>query len=169
MPIDKLLVPYDNCIVIFIKRLVTMADFKDSDQYQITWLIRRIFRAMALKADNYLKSMGISVADRAVMEFLYPEQRLSVPQIADQYHVTRQHVQATVNSLKARGLVNMEENPRHARSQLVTLNDKGRELFAQIAAGDEAAIKEMFGNISDTKCGRTRKTLTRLLNNLTED
>lgn len=146
-----------------------MADFKDSDQYQITWLIRRIFRSMALKADKYLESLGISAADRAVMEFLSPDQRLSVPQIADQYHVTRQHVQATVNSLRERELVSMEENPRHARSQLVTLSDRGRALFAEIAARDEAAIKKMFGNISDTKCGRTRKTLARLLNNLTEE
>jgi len=146
-----------------------MADFKESDAYQITWLIRRIFRAMGQKADNYLESLGISAADRAVMEFLYPDKRLSVPQIADLYNVTRQHVQATVNSLKERELVSMEENPRHARSQLVTLNDKGRELFAEISARDEAAIKKMFANISDTKCGRTRKTLARLLNNLSED
>jgi DNA-binding MarR family transcriptional regulator len=146
-----------------------MTGFKDSDQYQITWLIRRIFRAMALKADKYLESLNISVADRAVMEFLYPDQQLSVPQIADQYHVTRQHVQATVNSLKERGLVIMEENPRHARSQFVVLSDKGREMFTEIAARDEAAIKKIFVNISDKQCGRTRKTLARLLNNLTED
>jgi len=152
-----------------VKVTVIMADFKDSDAYQITWLIRRIFRAMGQQADKYLESLGISAAERAVMEFVYPDKRLSVPQIADQYNVTRQHVQATVNSLKERGLVSMEENPHHARSQLVTLNDKGRESFAEISARDEAEIKKMFGNISDTKRGRTRKTLTRLLNNLTED
>ena len=146
-----------------------MADFKDSDPYQITWLIRRIFRAMSQKADKYLESLGISVADRAVMEFLHPNNRLSVPQIADQYHVSRQHVQATVNSLKERGLVGMEENPRHVRSPLIALSDKGQELFAEIAVRDEAAIKEMFKDVSDGKCARTRKTLARLLANLTED
>jgi len=146
-----------------------MADFKDSDQYQIIWLIRRIFRAMSHKADNYLESLDISAAERAVMEFLYPNHRLSVPQIAHEYHVTRQHVQATVNSLKQRGLVGMQTNPRHARSPLVALSDKGHALFAEIAIKDEIAIKEMFRDVSDSKCSRTRKTLARLLTNLTED
>lgn len=146
-----------------------MADFKDSDPYQITWLIRRIFRAMGQAADNYLQPLGISVADRAVMEFLYPDKHLSVPQIAEQYHVSRQHVQVTVNSLKERDLVMLKENPMHARSPLVTLSDRGRDLFVEIATRDEAAIRKIFANISDKQCGRTRKTLTRLLNNLTEE
>ena len=146
-----------------------MADFKDSDPYQITWLIRRIFRAMSKKADKYLESLGISASERAVMEFLHSDNRLSVPQIADRYDVTRQHVQATVNSLKERGLVDVQKNPRHARSPLIALSDKGHELFADIAARDEVAIKEMFRNVSDSKCVRTRKTLARLLSNLTED
>jgi DNA-binding MarR family transcriptional regulator len=153
----------------FNKKLVTMADFKDSDPYQITWLIRRIFRVMSQKADKYLESLGISAAERAVIEFLYPDYHLSVPQIAEQYHVTRQHVQATVNSLKERGLVGMEANPRHARSPLITLTEKGHALFAEIAVRDEGAIKEMFRNVSDSKCSRTRKTLARVLANLTED
>lgn len=146
-----------------------MAGFKDSDAYQITWLIRRIFRAMGQKADKYLESLRISAADRAVMEFLYPDKRLTVPQLADQYNASRQHVQTTVNSLKERGLISLEDNPRHARSPLVALNDQGRELFAKMAAMDEAAIKQMFRKVSDTKSGRTRKTLARLLSNLQQD
>lgn len=146
-----------------------MADFKDSDQYQITWLIRRIFRATSQKADKHLESFGISAADRVVMEFLYPDNRLSVPQIADQYQASRQHVQVTVNSLKDRGLVGMKVNPRHTRSPLIALTDRGHELFAKIAVRDKAAIKEMFKDVSDGKCARTRKTLARLLANLTQD
>ena len=146
-----------------------MVDFKDSDQYQITWLIRRIFRVMGQKADKYLATLNISAAERAVMEFLNPDKRLSVPQIADQYHVTRQHIQVTVNALRERGLVSIEANPRHARSPLVALSVKGRELFAEIAIRDEAAINAMFRNVTDRKCSRTRKTLESLLNNLTEE
>jgi len=145
-----------------------MADFKDSDPYQITWLIRRVYQAMGQQADKYLESLGISVADRAVLEFLYPDKQLSVPQIAEQYRVSRQHVQVTVNSLKNRGLVNLEPNPRHARSPLVTLTDKGRGLSVESTHRDESAIRKIFANISDKQCARTRKTLTRLLNNLTK-
>ena len=65
--------------------------------YQIVWLIRRLFRALAQKSDDSLQDLGISVADRAVMEFLQPDQKLSVPEIAERYQVSRQHVQVTVN------------------------------------------------------------------------
>lgn len=146
-----------------------MAGFKESDPYQITWLIRRIFRAMGKKADKYLESLGISAAERAVMEFLHSDNLLSVPQIADRYDVTRQHVQTIVNSLKGRGLVDVQKNPRHTRSPLIALSEKGQELFAEIAVKDEAAIKAMFRNVSDSKCVRTRKTLARLHSNLTEE
>ena len=42
----------------------------ESDEYGVTWLVRRLFRAMADKADDYLADLGITAADRAVLEFL---------------------------------------------------------------------------------------------------
>ncbi|MDH5346161.1 MAG: hypothetical protein OEW59_10390, partial [Gammaproteobacteria bacterium] len=58
-----------------------------SPQYEVTWLIRRLFRAMAQRADNDLRAHGLSAADRAVLEFLYPDAMLSVPEIASRYQV----------------------------------------------------------------------------------
>ena len=56
-----------------------MSGKKSSENYQVVWLIRRLFRALAQKAAENLQQHELSVADRAVMEFLYPQQRLSVP------------------------------------------------------------------------------------------
>ena len=52
------------------------------------------------------------------MEFLYPKEALSVPDIARRYDVSRQHVQVTVNTLVERGLARGTVNPRHKRSPL---------------------------------------------------
>jgi DNA-binding MarR family transcriptional regulator len=145
-----------------------MPDFKDSDHYQVTWLIRRVFRAMGHTADKYLETLGISVAERAVLEFLYPDKKLSVPQIAEQYRVSRQHVQVTVNSLIEKKLIGLEENPRHKRSQLVTLNNKGQRMFTKVSAKDKQVIKKLFLNVTDAECKRVRHTLSKLLNNLSE-
>ena len=71
------------------------------------------------------------------MEFLYPEKMLSVPEIAEQYKVSRQHIQVTVNSLLEIGLVATKENPRHKRSPLIMLNAKGRKLFAAVLKKEE--------------------------------
>jgi len=138
----------------------------NSDSYKITWLIRRLFRAMAQKSGEYLGEYGISVADRAVIEFLYPDNMLSVPEIAERYKVSRQHVQVTVNSLIELDLVKTEKNPKHKRSLLILLNDKGRDLFNKIRAREKKEIDLLFTNIPASHRKQTRQTLETLLKHL---
>ena len=144
-----------------------MSNAAASDQYQVIWLIRRLFRALSQKSSENLEGLGISVAERAVMEFLYPEKMLSVPEIAEQYNVSRQHIQVTVNSLLESGLAATKENPRHKRSPLIMLNAEGRELFSTVLKKDEEAIFLLFSDISEDKVQITRQTLQSLLNKLT--
>jgi len=143
-----------------------MAGSKQSDAYQITWLIRRLFRAMSQKSNESLEGLGITVADRAVMEFLYPDKTLSVPEIADRYQVSRQHVQVTVNSLLESKLAVTRDNPRHKRSPLIMLNKKGRDLFEKIMGKDKKTIELLFSNIPVADGQKTRKTLETLLKEL---
>jgi len=134
--------------------------------YEVTWLIRRLFRAMAAKADDYLADTGLSAADRAVMEFLYPQQELSVPDIARRYDVSRQHVQVTVNGLVARGLVRSVPNPKHKRSPLIRMSELGRSSFEEIRRNETAVVQHLFGGIPDDALDTTRETLATLLKKL---
>jgi DNA-binding MarR family transcriptional regulator len=143
-----------------------MNAIKDTAAYEVTWLVRRLFRAMAGAADHYLRSFGISAADRAVMEFLYPDDQLSVPQIADCYSVSRQHVQVTVNQLLESKLLQSRSNPRHKRSPLISLTEKGRGLFSQIQTKDAEILQQVFAEIPDEDVQVTRATLKSLLANL---
>ena len=143
-----------------------MLELDSSAAYEVTWLVRRLFRAMASSADRYLQMFGISVADRAVMEFLYPDKELSVPQIARQYSVSRQHVQVTVNSLLTGNLLQTNVNPRHKRSSLISLTDKGRNMFTNIQSKDAELIQKMFTGISETDVRITRATLKSLVEKL---
>lgn len=140
-----------------------------TDAYKVTWLIRRLFRAMAERADAYLRDSGLTAADRAVMEFLNPDQRLTVPAIARRYQVSRQHVQATVNRLLAEGLLLSEHNPRHKRSPLLRLSASGRTTFAGIRKRESAVIEALFADIEIADVATTRRTLATLLNKLTEE
>jgi DNA-binding MarR family transcriptional regulator len=144
-----------------------MSEAIEGDQYKIIWLIRRLFRALSQKSSENLEGFGISVADRAVMEFLYPDKRLSVPEIAEKYNVSRQHVQVTVNSLLESKLTVTKDNPRHKRSPHIMLNAKGRELFNSVLKKDEEAVELLFSHISKNKVQITRQTLQSLLNELT--
>ena len=143
-----------------------MAGSEPRDNYEITWLIRRVFRAMAAWADQYLAESGLTAAERAVMEFLYPDQALSVPAIARQYDVSRQHIQVTVNGLTDKNLVRRTDNPRHKRSVLVRLTDQGRNAFAQIRRSESRIIDEVFAGIPDPDLDATRRTLQTLYKNL---
>jgi DNA-binding MarR family transcriptional regulator len=145
-----------------------MHDNSNSSAYELTWLVRRLFRAMAKAADNYLRTFDISAADRAVMEFLFPEQQLSVPQIADRYAVSRQHVQVTVNQLLQREILTASPNPHHKRSSLIGLSDAGRELFAEIQQRDAELVAELFDSVPDKDIQTTRATLRLLMDKLSQ-
>lgn len=130
-----------------------------SPQYEVIWLIRRLFRTMAQVADGYLAAHGLSAADRAVLEFLYPEEALSVPEIASRYQVSRQHVQVTVNVLLEDGFLETRANPRHKRSPLIALTYVGRELFAKIRDIEAEIIDALFVDIPSDDIECTRQTL----------
>ena len=131
--------------------------------YQIVWLIRRLFRALAEKSDESLRDLGITVSDRAVMEFLHPDEELSVPAIAERYQVSRQHVQVTVNRLLDAGILATKVNPRHKRSPLVALSSKGKGLFKTIKIRDTKAVEKLFSTVSEKDRRTTQKTLEVLL------
>jgi DNA-binding MarR family transcriptional regulator len=140
---------------------------KSTDEnYQVVWLVRRLFRALARKAGENLGRYKLTVADRAVMEFLYPRELLSVPEIAARYQVSRQHVQVTVNALRETGLLESRPNPRHKRSSLMLLSDKGGELFAEILVKDKETVAKLFSGIPAEDLEATRRTLETLLGKL---
>ena len=140
----------------------------NTESYQVTWLIRRLFRAMAERADRYLRDSGLSAADRAVLEFLFPDLQLTVPEIAHRYQVTRQHVQATANRLLDRDLVQAVDNPHHKRSPRLRLSDRGDQLFKRIRRREQQLLDELFADIEIADIATTRRTLQRLLEQLQE-
>jgi len=128
-----------------------------------------LFRALAEKSGENLQSFGITAAERAVMEFLYPEEHLSVPEIAERYQVSRQHVQTTVNPLLQKKLLRSSSNPRHKRSPLISLTGNGRRLFDSVMAADLQAVNVLFAGVPDRDREATARTLKALLKSLKEE
>ena len=134
-----------------------------SDAYKVTWLVRRLFRAMTAMADEYLRDAGLSAADRAVMESLFPHESRTVPAIVRHYEVSRQHVQATANRLLDQGLLRCEDNPKHKRSPLLRLSRTGREAFRELRRREGALLDEVFADIEIADIAVTRRTLEKIL------
>jgi len=137
-----------------------------NDAYKVTWLIRRLFRAMAERADNYLRDSGLTAADRAVMEFLYPDAQLTVPDIARRHQVSRQHVQVTANRLLEEGLLCSDSNPQHKRSPLLRLSDLGNDTFTEIRRNESVLLDELYSDIEIADIATTRRTLEALLGHI---
>ncbi len=143
-----------------------MSESRDEQAYMVVWLVRRLFRALAQVADGYLEDSGLTAADRAVMEFLYPNEQLTVPGIASRYDVSRQHVQVTVNNLARKGLLQSVANPRHKRSPLITLSESGRNLFGDIRKDESRLLALLFSNIRDADLETTQLTLASIYEKL---
>jgi DNA-binding MarR family transcriptional regulator len=149
--------------------MLNMTNKTANENYQVVWLVRRLFRALAQKASENLGQYQLSVADRAVMEFLYPQEQLSVPEIASRYQVSRQHVQVTVNALRKKGLLESGPNPRHKRSVLMKLSEKGGELFTEILAKDKETVERLFSTVPPEDQKTTHRTLETLLKELSRE
>lgn len=146
-----------------------MSTAHSTNEYRVIWLIRRLFRSLAQNSNKNLESLGLSAADRAVMEFLYPDEKLSVPEIAEKYHVTRQHVQVTVNPLLERGLLATKANPKHKKSVLIALTKAGRNLFKKVILNESGAIEKLFSDIPSSDIKTTAFALEVLLRSSTKE
>lgn len=69
----------------------------------------------------------VSVAMRAVLEYLSDHGPHTVSAMARARSVSRQHIQVLVNDLLAVGLVDRLDNPDHARAPLIGLTAAGAE------------------------------------------
>ena len=123
---------------------------------------------MAEKADSYLQDSGITAADRAVMEFLYPDSALTVPDIARRYQVSRQRVQVTANRLLEEGLLTSSDNPQHKRSPLLRLSDLGISTFEEIRRNENELIEDLFSDIEIADVATTKRTLETLLGSINQ-
>ena len=133
------------------------------EHYNIVWRVRRLFRAMAESSNALLADFDLSACDRAVLEFLYPDEALSVPEIAERYQVSRQHIQVTINALIDAGLILGQPNPRHKRSPLFTLTPAGKQLFRKIRGRETRLLKRLFADIGEKEQTVTAETLSKLL------
>lgn len=121
--------------------------------------LRECFHRLKAYGDKVHADLGINASMRGVLEALGEADDLTVPQIARNKGVSRQHIQLVVNALQERGLVTISSNPKDARSPLIRITADGRRLF-KIVLKREAAILAAFApQFSGADLAVTRRTL----------
>ena len=104
------------------------------DEVRLMW--HRTVNAAELIHDG----SGVSVAMRAVMEYVSDHGPHTVSAMARARSVSRQHIQVLVNDLFAAGLVDRLDNPDHARAPLIELTNAGTETIESMRRRERAVL-----------------------------
>lgn len=130
--------------------------------------IRLCFHRLKAVADGLHADLGINSAMRGVLETLADGGDWTVPRIARAKGVSRQHIQVTVDTLRAAGLVEPRANPAHRRSPLIVTTARGAAGFAEMRRREAAVLDRFAGELSPDGVAAARETLSRL-NELLDD
>jgi DNA-binding MarR family transcriptional regulator len=128
--------------------------------------VRRAFQALRAVADDLHADLGVTAAMRAVMEHLGDGTPRTVPRVAREKGVTRQHIQQIVNALYAAGLAEARENASHRRSPLVALTPRGEAVFAEIRERESVVLADLGSALNDEAVTMAAATLQDLTDEL---
>ena len=84
-----------------------------------------------------------------MLEILQRHGDQTVPEIAAHLEIKRQYVQVMVNETLAGGFVAQRANPRHRRSPLLALTERGRDLIDGIIARELAVMQTIGADLND--------------------
>jgi DNA-binding MarR family transcriptional regulator len=110
--------------------------------------VRTCFNQLKTLAERLHEDLGVKPSMRAVMESLAGGGPQTVPDIARNKGVSRQHVQNIMNSLQAAGLVEGADNPAHKRSPHFDLTAKGRAIFAVIEEREAEPLRRIASSMT---------------------
>ncbi len=127
--------------------------------------IPRIFLLLKALGDDLHADLGVTASMRGVMTSLAAAGPRTVPDLARERQVSRQHVQLLVNDLRAAGLVETRPNPSHRRSPLIALTEDGRRHLRLMQAREADILARTAPAVSQADLAAA----TRLLDLLERD
>ena len=122
---------------------VTIVKENSQELYEMIVQVRICFNRLKALSELILEDLDINPSMRAVLEALNMHDRQTVPEIAQQKDVSRQHIQMIMNALVEGVYVNQLDNPAHKRSPQFELTPKGRDTFANVQMREAATLTKL--------------------------
>jgi DNA-binding MarR family transcriptional regulator len=135
---------------------------------EITRSVRLLFHRLRALGELVHASDGISVPMRGVLETLADRGPCTVPRMARLRPVSRQHIQRTVDALRAAGMVRLDPNPDHQRSPRVAMTSAGRAAYQRLQRRESGRFERLAEGISAKRLATTRSVLALLAARLDE-
>ncbi len=129
---------------------------------RLTREIRASFNDLANAANALHGADRITASQRAVLEYLVEKGPHTVPDIARNKNVSRQHVQQLTDALVSLELVAYRPNPAHKRSQLAAATQDGEAAYARIRRREAETIGSRAGMLDPGELDAAAATLAKL-------
>ncbi|SDE52771.1 DNA-binding transcriptional regulator, MarR family [Blastococcus fimeti] len=130
--------------------------------YDVLLQVRPLYQASERAVGRALQGTDLTVPLRAVLELLVHRGAMTVPQLAREFGITRQSVQALVDTGASRGLLGFEDNPRHRRSRLVTATADGERTFTEAHRRELANLERVAADLDGEDLARCARVLADL-------
>jgi len=118
-----------------------------------------LFHRLKIVADEVHHQGEMSGGLRGILRSLNKMGEWTVPQIARERSVSRQHVQMLVNQLAEKGFVDFIENPAHKRSAFVRLTPQGKKAVETMDRREEKLLSQGSIGATDKKMSEAAETL----------
>jgi len=127
--------------------------------------IPRLYSLLKAHGDEMHAAIGVTASVRAVMSALAAEDGRTVPELARERAVSRQHTQSVINEMLAAGLVEATRNPSHRRSARFVLTEEGRRRLRVIGERETQFLTQLAPAVSHMELAAA----TRLFDHLERD
>ena len=121
-----------------------------------------LYHWLAWVSEQIYGEDGRGAARRWTLRRLKRDGPQTVPKLARIRAVRRQSLQPVVDALASEGLVELLENPAHARSELVALTDRGADLVARMDRVDDRVLRAVGRGLAERDLETTAATLRAL-------
>lgn len=128
------------------------------DLHELFHEVFLLHAALSAVMDEVHEQAGLRTSQCKVADVLERAGPASVPEVAARLGVSRQFVQTVCNEFEESGLIEFKDSPRHKRSKLVALTEKGRRTLARAWRSEAAIIEKALPEI-DAKTTSEATTL----------
>lgn len=135
-------------------------------------LFREVFKlqsALSVVMDGVHEQAGLSTAQHRIMQTLLGMGSATVPDMASRLDVSRQFVQTVCNRLAAKALLEFTDNPRHKRSKLASLTDKGYAAYRTARRREDEIIGHALADVDTATAAQATKLLKDIRRAVVED
>ena len=110
--------------------------------------IPRLYSLIKALGEEMHADVGVTAGMRALMSSLAAAGGRTVPDLARERRVSRQHIQSVINELLGAGLVAATRNPSHRRSPLLALTDEGLQRLRTVEAREAEYLTRIAPAVS---------------------